>query len=121
MWSSLLWKERDWRKGFAGQRIRTMMVGLQGNSMVLMVVDYMAGMQRVMMMLHKNIWRWTDLAGRLPMVRPRLLLCKEGFRRKWGSIADSVAVAEVAVLPLELQEVSMQGEEEVEGLTRGRQ
>ena len=55
------------------------------------------------------------------MVGPRLLLCQEGFRRKWASIADSVAVAEVAVLPLELQEVSMEGEEEVEGLTRGRQ
>ena len=120
MWRSLLWYEWGWKR-FAGQRIRTMMVGLQGNSMILMVVDYMAGMQRVMMMLHKNIWRWTDLAGRLSMVGTRLLLCKEGFRRKWGSIADSVAVAEVAVLPLELQEVSMQGEEEVEGLTRGRQ
>ena len=72
-------------------------------------------------MLHKNIWRWTDLAGWLTMIGSCLLLCKEGFRRKWGSIADSVAVAEVAVLPLELQEVSMQGEEEVGGLTRGWQ
>ena len=53
------------------------------------------------------------------MVGTCLLLCQEGFRRKWGSIADSVAVAEVAVLPLELQEVSMQGEEEVEGAHQG--
>ena len=117
MWGGLLWYEWGWKR-FAGQRIRTMVVGLQGNSMILMVVDYMAGMQRVMMMLHKDIWRRTDLAGRLSMVRPRLLLCQEGFRRKWGSIADSVAVAEVAVLPLELQEVSMQGEE-VEGAHQG--
>ena len=49
MWISLLWNEWGWKR-FAGQRIRTMMVGLQGNSMILMVVDYMAGMQQVMMM-----------------------------------------------------------------------
>ena len=49
MWRSLLWNEWGWKR-FAGQRIRIMMVGLQGISMTLMVVDYMAGMQRVMMM-----------------------------------------------------------------------
>ena len=74
MWISLLWSEWGWKR-FAGQRIRIMMVGLQGISMTLMVVDYMAGMQRVMMILHENIWRWTNLASRLSMVRPCLLLC----------------------------------------------
>ena len=49
MWRSLLWYEWGWKR-FAGQRIRTMMVGLLDNSMTLMVVDYMAGIQGVMMM-----------------------------------------------------------------------
>ena len=43
MWRSLLWYEWGWKR-FAGQKIRTMMVGLLDDSMILMVVDYMAGM-----------------------------------------------------------------------------
>ena len=43
------------------------------------------------------------------MIRASCLFCKDRLRRKRSSIADTVAVAEVSVLPLHLEEVLMQG------------
>ena len=84
------------------------MMGLLWISISLMV-SYMAGMKRLVMVVPQYIRRWSDLPSRLSMIRTRGLLCKEGLRRKGSSIADTVAVAEVPVVPLDLEEVLMWG------------
>ena len=84
------------------------MMGLLWISISLMV-SYMAGMKRLVMVVPQYIRRWSDLSSRLSMIRTRGLLCKEGLRRKGSSIADTVAVAEVPVVPLDLEEVLMWG------------
>ena len=69
----------------------------------------MACMKRFVMMVPQHIRWWSYLSSRISMISACCLFCKDGLRGKWRSIADTVAVAEVSVLPLHLQEVLMQG------------
>ena len=54
-------------------------------------------------------WRRTYESSWFPKVWLFFCFVLEDIRRKRSSIADTVAVAEVSVLPLHLQEVLMQG------------
>ena len=81
-------------------------MGLLGISISLLM-GYMACMKRLMMVLPQHVRRWSNLSSGLSMIRACCLFCKDCLRRKRSSIADTVAVAEVSVLPLHLQEVLM--------------
>ena len=59
------------------------------------------------MVLPQHVRRWSNLSSGLSMIRACCLFCKDCLWRKRSSIADTVAVAEVSVLPLHLQEVLM--------------
>ena len=85
-----------------------MMMGVLWISISLMVAD-MTCVKRLVMVVPQHIWWWSNLSRRLSMIRTRGFLCKDSLRRKRGSIADTIAVAEVSVLPLDLEEVLIRG------------
>ena len=100
------WWRFSWKRGKVGKDRR--MMGLLWISIILMV-GYMACMKRLVMVVSQYIRRWSNLPSRLSMIRTRDLLCKNGLRRKGSSIADTIAVAEVSVVPLDLEEVLKRG------------
>ena len=80
----------------------------KGRISIGLMAGYMACMKRLVMLVLQHVRRCSNLSSRLSMIRSRRLFCKDRLRRKRSSVADSVAVAEVSVLPFHLEEVLMQ-------------
>ena len=74
-----------------------------------LVVGYMDWVNRLVMVVPQYVRRWSNLSSRLSMIRTCRLFCKDRLRRKWSSIADTVAVAEVSMVPFHLEQVLMWG------------
>ena len=80
----------------------------KGRISIGLMAGYMACMKRLVMLVLQHVRRCSNLSSRLSMIWSCRLLCKDRLRRKRSSVADSIAVAEVSVLPLHLEEVLMQ-------------